>query len=301
MAIKTGDKLIARHYTGGYEVKARALYQSGEPDQAIKVLELGVQKAPGIFLLWSYLGEYYSNVRRYQDAIAAFRRSEMAGCNPNMARYNVAVVYARAGDGAGAAQSIEGVVPVSADHEHNIAGVKCWAMILEASWDEAIDFAQDRLKKHEAHKDLLAYEAYARMKLGQSEEALRLAWQVVELSEPQEYALEVIREITGRKSEGSKRYRLMVVGRHSVQHSSGPIRDLPFMRVYWVQAVSVEEGLEYVRPFEKETIAPLAVEEAVELDEQIGGNDGVYSFDEHYLATLDQIPRQLRSKMRRIQ
>src|SRR5688572_25914125 len=71
-ALSLSAKLRKLHHTSGLEIGARALWALDRKQEAIDMLEQGIKIAPQVFILWSYLGEYYSDTGAYHKAIHAF-------------------------------------------------------------------------------------------------------------------------------------------------------------------------------------------------------------------------------------
>lgn len=98
-AHRIADELARLRNSGAYEIKARAQWLEGDRDGAIQTLDTGVISYPQVALLWSYLGEFLSSEKRYDEAIRAFERTRegLAGSN-GFADMNIAIVHHRAGD-----------------------------------------------------------------------------------------------------------------------------------------------------------------------------------------------------------
>lgn len=96
-ALKVGKLLEQHRYSGGFEIQARALRALGRPQEAIAVLEAGVEAVPGNFLLWQYLGSCRSDTGNYEGAFAAYERARQCEHEPVSLGYNHAEALARAG------------------------------------------------------------------------------------------------------------------------------------------------------------------------------------------------------------
>jgi tetratricopeptide (TPR) repeat protein len=95
-ALKIGKMLIKEPYSGGYELSGRALWGLGQHQKALKVLLAGSKKYPSVARLWEYIGEYFSNFGKYENAIKAFNRYHSCKNSfPDIYHYNVAIVYSR--------------------------------------------------------------------------------------------------------------------------------------------------------------------------------------------------------------
>ncbi len=281
-ATQIADRLIARQYSGGYEIKARSLEMNRQTEEAIAVLEEGVRKFPGVFILWSYLGEYCSNVERYQDALAAFHQCEMAGDDPSYSRLNIAIVYARMNDANTALQFLDGLEPRNPENERAILMVHAWTSLLKEDWELALEQSRDSGQRFPDCWFFAAYEAYALMRSGQPQMALKRAWEVVEANESIDYALDVIRELTGKASNNPKRFLITIDGELEFKKRNAPRGYFQFCRMYCVQAETPEEALEYIRPFEKDAAIPITIRDSEVLEHECEGRDGVCKFRPDY-------------------
>jgi tetratricopeptide (TPR) repeat protein len=94
--LKIANKLHEVHFSGAFELEARARYEMGDVQQATQVLEMGLRKTPGVYILASYLGEYQSNQGHYQLAIEAFDRARNGEQDiDSFADLNISICYGR--------------------------------------------------------------------------------------------------------------------------------------------------------------------------------------------------------------
>jgi tetratricopeptide (TPR) repeat protein len=94
--LKISEKLHVARYSGAFELEARARYEMGDPQEATRILEMGLRKTPGVYILASYLGEYQSNQGHYQLAIEAFDKARDGDQDTDSyADLNIGVCYAR--------------------------------------------------------------------------------------------------------------------------------------------------------------------------------------------------------------
>jgi tetratricopeptide (TPR) repeat protein len=98
-AHRIADELARLRNSGAYEIQAGAQWLEGDRNGAIQTLDRGIISYPQVALLWSYLGEFLSSEKRYDEAIRAFERTRegLAGSN-GFANMNIAIVHYRAGD-----------------------------------------------------------------------------------------------------------------------------------------------------------------------------------------------------------
>jgi tetratricopeptide (TPR) repeat protein len=96
-ALKVGQQLERRRYSGGFEIQARALIAMGRRKQAITVLERGVENVPDNGSLWLGLGNYRSDDGDYEGAFAAYERALTCDYDRASITYNYAEALIRAG------------------------------------------------------------------------------------------------------------------------------------------------------------------------------------------------------------
>ncbi|HEY0160866.1 MAG TPA: tetratricopeptide repeat protein [Thermoanaerobaculia bacterium] len=77
-ALAVGRKLRKVQYSGAYEIEGLAYQGLGRLDDAVRVLREGVAQAPGVWLIWSLLGNCLSDLGRFDEALEAYDRAE--GC-----------------------------------------------------------------------------------------------------------------------------------------------------------------------------------------------------------------------------
>jgi Flp pilus assembly protein TadD len=95
-ALKIGQQLERRRYSGGFEIQARALVAVNRRKAAIETLERGVAAVPGNWALWQFLGSCRSDDEDYEGAFAAYEKSLTCdGYEPEIL-YNYATASRRA-------------------------------------------------------------------------------------------------------------------------------------------------------------------------------------------------------------
>lgn len=67
-ALKIGKQLEKLKFTGAFETQALAYSAMGKKKKAIKILEEGIKIAPDIWLLWQLLGNYYSDIGKFDQS-----------------------------------------------------------------------------------------------------------------------------------------------------------------------------------------------------------------------------------------
>lgn len=128
--------------SGAYEIRARAQWLEGDRNGAIQTLDRAVISYPQVALLWSYLGEFLSSEKRYDEAIRAFERTRvgLAGSN-GFANLNIAIVHHRAGDYERALAYLDAV-----DHDpprYRVLEVRAWIFVDSGRFEEAKEVLEE--------------------------------------------------------------------------------------------------------------------------------------------------------------
>lgn len=116
-AIEAGDwdaaearagELLAMGWSGGFEVRALAAQGRGDVEGAARVLEDGVEKAPGACPLWLLLGNVRSDLGRFDEALDAFDRAlSCEGSDAASVRFNRAIAEHRRGEPGAALRDLD--------------------------------------------------------------------------------------------------------------------------------------------------------------------------------------------------
>lgn len=109
-ALRVGERLLARRYTGGYELVARVFFERGRLAEAIEVLGKGVAQAPSVWVLWSQLGYCLSEDGRHEQALEAFERARSCDSEEMSIAVNEALVYLRTNEWEKALERAESVL-----------------------------------------------------------------------------------------------------------------------------------------------------------------------------------------------
>lgn len=208
-ALDQGDTAVAHDIahqlaelrnTGAYEIDARAHWQAGEQEEAIRLLRVGVSRFPQVAILWSFLGEYLSDLARYDEAIEAFEKSaEGHGGSRGHADLNLALVHCRAGNYTRALEMLDRIH--SGPSEYRVLEMRATVLVDMGRFEEAQqvleDLADSRPKEATAG-DLalmLGLMGEAELGLGDTEQARYFATKCLELDENQIRGLNVMRRL----------------------------------------------------------------------------------------------------------
>lgn len=97
-ALAIAKKLHSLRYSGGFEIEAQALAYDGLKEEAVAVLRKGLQAAPDGWLNGNLLGNYLSDLGRYEEAFAAYEETlRTPTADPILIEANYANALQRAG------------------------------------------------------------------------------------------------------------------------------------------------------------------------------------------------------------
>lgn len=266
-AIKVGRTLLKQYHTSGFEIVARAQWESGEPEAAIETLREGVEAAPDVPILWEFLAEYCSDSGLYEEALGAYRQALHVGHpDPSMIHYNLALVYRRQEE----YELAELELAKAGEPDDELK--KCHIHFLRADirymqkrysealtlLNEAIDLMGKLSLMEENEAELLAkiyaHRALIRWALEEDKETiLQDIGNALELDKNQQTAFWLIRELHMQTSPDAKYYRLLLEGDWYENHPDDG-SPLGFFITYYVIADSLDEALEYARSLEPEAV-----------------------------------------------
>ncbi|MCP5059270.1 MAG: hypothetical protein GY937_21405 [bacterium] len=289
-ALALGRELEELRHSSAFEIQALAHADLGDVGAAIDVLERGVDRVPGVWMLWQLLGNNYSDVGRAADALESFERA--LSC-PNVdtpsLHYNIALALSRQERSEEALSHLDlghvGSEDASWELVCRVTSLRIGLLRQLERYREAL--SEGRRLITEARAEGTIDEHLAPV-LGEYASALWLAerdrtaaeeaaWQAIELDKHEQSAMWVLRELTDRASERGCLYQLLLMGRW--HESLGDDEELPgFFTTYEVVADSADEAIEYARPFEPVSVRhELKIEESEVVEPRPGEPKGVYS------------------------
>lgn len=110
-AMGVANKLHGLRYSGGFEVEAQALARDGLKDEAILVLQKGMEAAPTSWLNGNLLGNYLSDQGRYDEAFASYEAMlKVPSADRVLIEGNYALALRRAGREAEARSKIDEIL-----------------------------------------------------------------------------------------------------------------------------------------------------------------------------------------------
>ena len=284
-ALEVAGQLEKHRHTGGFEIAALAHAGKGELETAVAVLRRGVTRAPDVWLNWQLLGNYLSDLERYDDAEAAYQRAlACPGCSHDSVRLNLAVLASRRDRPEAALVLLDSVrdpVLVEPAREIRVSTLRALGRL-----DEALSLAEATLAdgppggEDEAARweRVAATAARIRLELNQDPADVRRSVVGCLSAAPASTALlRVLRELAPQRSPAARRFEILM-------HGAIPLRSpkrgefTGFFTTYHVAAETSGDALEMIRKhedlLEPEDPANLSIDSAKDLgpaaDEALG-------------------------------
>jgi tetratricopeptide (TPR) repeat protein len=272
-APQIAEELKKIRNTGHFEIAARAHWMEGDHEKAIAVLEEGIRIAPTVYIFWQYLGEYLSDMGRYDEAIDAFEQSrDLPGQRADSLDYNVALVMYRKGAYEAAWERAEKIkVPAEGVFRWALLELRAWLLLrlgrpaeADALFDQFVAEGPKFVEGPELAR-WLWIGAEAAEERGDRQGALALVRQAVSLDKRSEGLAALLLRLEDRRSDRATVWRLMVEGDW---HEEQEGERWGFFTNYWVCAENPDQALEFAGEFEPEPVRPsLRISEFEDLGE----------------------------------
>jgi tetratricopeptide (TPR) repeat protein len=207
------------HYSSAFELTALALAGKGEVERAVQVLEDGVTRAPDVWLNWQLLGNYRSDLERYEAADSAYQRAlACPNVNRSSVRLNQAILAGRMNKPTDALLLLEEVVDNSLTQStalvkgralHDLGRSEEAWQVVTAAVDTIAQTTQDFDAATFGH--LVALSARIMLDTGEPRAEVRQALvESLGITTEEGPILNAIREIDDRTSPDAKYYRLLL-------------------------------------------------------------------------------------------
>jgi tetratricopeptide (TPR) repeat protein len=287
-ALEVARKLEELQFTAGFEIAALAHDGLGDLEAAVRVLHRGVEAAPDCWPNWQLLGNYLSDLDRFEEAEAAYEQAlECDEVWEDSLRLNQAIL---AGRQQRYEQALE-LLDLVDDPELGLHVAEQWIANLKHMGrnDEAVALAERTLaenRENEEQGDTLARTAalLGRIWLDRDhdkEEIRQLVLGWLEVERGCEQLVALLRDLDGQFSETARGFDMTLHVQLPQGHALGDDAS-GFYVVCNVVADSPEEALEFARRLEPENLRPLLEIEEVresEVDSQLP--KGVYWHSGH--------------------
>ena len=262
-ALEVARKLEELHYTAAFEIAALAHDGMGNLDEAVRVLHRGVDVAPDCWPNWQLLGNYLSDLERYEEAEASYEQALQCKkvWEPSI-RLNQAILAGRRDQYEKALELLEHVdSPELALRvaEHQIVNLNHLGRTDEALTQATQVLAENRdnEEQRESLGRIAATLGQIRRAAGDDKEELRafaLTW--LEVDPISESLFELLRDLDGLFADAVQYYWLFL---HAELPADHPLAaDVAgYFVSYGVIAESAQEALEFARRLEEDDLAPL--------------------------------------------
>ena len=256
-ALEIAAQLESQRFSGAFEIAALAHAGKGDLDAAVAVLRRGVEVAPDVWLNWQLLGNYLSDLGRYEDAEAAYNRAlACPGCSTDSVRLNLAILANRRDRPAVVLEFLDELHDpkvVAHAREVRISSLRALGKLAEA-----LALAESALEGGPLEEEMIRAEweriaataARIRLALKESPAEVR-AWvhDALRRSPTSAALFRVMRELDSRRSPATRRFEITV-------HGAIPLRSpkrqevAGFYSTYTVAAGSSDQGLQLIRDVE---------------------------------------------------
>lgn len=287
-ALEIGHELCGRRFSGGFEVLAAAHLADGQPDEALRVLETGVDKAPTVWILWQMLGNCCSDMGHFERAQAAYHRAlACPGGDPNSINLNRAIALHRQKRSDEAWELLQSLNTPDPSICIRVRVEQMSILNGQGRHDEAVRIGRLMLERLDDTStpdlvSLLRSEIAESLRRSgyDSEVVMPLALEAARLDPQNDQALWLIRELEGECSPDASYFRLLLHGRIDLPERGGP---LEFFSKADVVATSAHEALELVKRLEPDDIGEtLTIDEYEVLEPRPVEPIGVYRLSAHF-------------------
>jgi tetratricopeptide (TPR) repeat protein len=259
-AIKIADQLEELRFSSSFEIAAQAYSGLGNLERAVSILERGVKLAPDVWGNWQLLGNYLSDLERFESAASSYRSAlKCPKVRVGSIQLNQAILANRQNHFDEALQILEKIddrdllLPIS---ETRISSLKGLNRIEEAISlaNQILSELSDKDKHAELRDRVAATLGRLRLMSGEVKEVVR-KWAIDSAKNDtrSRMLLALIRDIEAIFSKTANYYRLLIHG--IIPITSPRYREAKgFYITYDVVADNVDEGLQFIREFEDDDV-----------------------------------------------
>lgn len=282
-ALKIADQLEKLRFSSSFDIAAQAYAGLGDLEKAVSVLERGVKLAPDVWGNWQLLGNYLSDLDRYDSAASAYQNAFKCP-NPRVGsiQLNQAILANRQNNFDEALQILEKIR--DKDLLLHIAETRISSLKGLNKIEEAINLANQLLcelsdeDKYAQLRDRVAAAlGELRLKSGEDKDAVR-KWAIESAKNHtrSRMLLALIRDIDAKYSKTANYYRLLIHG--IIPITSPRYRETKgFYTTYDVVADNADEGLQFIREFEDDEVkGNLFIDDEDLMEQRPNDPKGVY-------------------------
>ncbi|NJD56089.1 MAG: hypothetical protein FIA94_06750 [Nitrospirae bacterium] len=259
-ALKIADQLEELRFSSSFEIAAQAYSGLGDLEKAVSALERGVKLAPDVWGNWQLLGNYLSDLGRFESAAAAYRSAlKCPNAHAGSIQLNQAILANRQNNFDEALQilgKIDDKDLLLHISEARISSLKGLNKIEEAISlaNRVLSELSDKDNDAELRDRVAAALGSLRLMNGEDKKVVR-QWAIYSAKNHtrSRMLLALIRDIDAKYSETANYYRLLIHG--IIPITSPRYREAKgFYTTYDVVADNADEGLRYIRDFEDDDV-----------------------------------------------
>ena len=201
-------------FSGAYEILAKSFHGEGQVQIAVTVLQNGVKEAPGVWLLWMQLGNYYSELGDLESAVEAYGQArQIQGSDVHQLDFNEAFLRLSFGNIERALEMLDNVIKNSPDKELGLVALthRLSTLIELDRIPEALLELGEAYLHDKDNAELLSTLADKLLQKGDKINALNLAKQALGLNRAGPVA-RVVRLIEGLHSERASLFEVQLQG-----------------------------------------------------------------------------------------
>jgi len=284
-ALEISSELEERRYSAAFDIGAQAHAGLGDYENAVTLLRRGLELAPQVWLNWQLLGNYLSDLNKYDDAKNAYNRAlECESAWKDSVYLNQAILANRMNEPSNVLNILETII--DEDLQLDKIEVQISALIELDRLDDAVNLANKVLSTEQyAEKDedvvgrIAAHLGQIYLKQGKSKLEVRVfALHSLSYAPNNRMILALIRDIDNRYSSDAHYYQALI---HCIVSIKSP--DYEDIKGYYCEydviASSIDELLSYVKQFEEGVVQDgnYSVDKYEVLEENTKDPCGVYS------------------------
>lgn len=252
-ALRIAEELLEHRHSGGFELRALVLGDRGDTEEAVACLEEGVERAPGVWLLWELLGNYRSDLGRYDAAAAAYE--EALACpdaGVGWIRLNQGVLLGRRGrpeEGLAVLATVE-----DPDLRERVLAARL-GLLSDLQRHEEVQTAGSEFVERDLDPDvhdpesvswILLHVAESRRALDDDPDGVRdCALRAIAWDPESSRALGLLRELDARRADGARAWNVFMDGRDAQAPGVG------FIVMHTVVAETAWAAFEFAREIEE--------------------------------------------------
>lgn len=211
----------------------------------------------------------------YEEALSAWTHCKERKGDIYSPELNQAIVYGRWGKPEQGLQLLATFAAPDSEQENRLDQTLAWLHWKSGHEDTALEIIQDLRQRGAANALVISYEGEIALIRGNIEEAIRLAKECIALDKTSYDGALLLRKAQGHSAPGSRIYYVSYSGEMELKDELHGNIVYGYFASCHVKAATQEDALEYIRPFEPNTIGEIEIARFEECDKEVEGFDGV--------------------------